>query len=53
MGTATRKSYRRRYRSSPCRKIRLKKGCRKTKGCKWASGTKRRFCRRATYRRRR
>ena len=43
-GSATRRSYRRRVRSSHCRG----KGpasCRGAKGCKYASGRKRHFCR--------
>ena len=50
-GSATRRSYRRRVRSSHCRS----KGpaaCRGTKGCKYASGRKRTFCRKGKNTRR-
>ena len=50
--TRTRSYRKRRLRSSPCRKMKLKKGCTKRKNCSWASGRSRRFCRRKSNRRR-
>ena len=49
MTKSRRRAYRRRVKRSKCRK----KGpaaCRGTKGCKYASGKKRRFCRKAKSR---
>ena len=45
------RSYRRRGRGSVCRKLKLKQ-CRKYAACKYASGSKRNFCRKKSNTRR-
>jgi len=45
------KTYRKRVSNSRCRKL-GKRTCRKTSGCKYARGTKRRFCRKKSNTRR-
>lgn len=39
--------YRARVRNSTCRKIKRSAVCKRTTGCKYASGSKRRFCRKS------
>ena len=51
-GSATRRSYRRRVRTSQCRGA-GPAACRGRKGCKYASGRKRSYCRRTKNTRRR
>ena len=42
--------YRRRVKNSTCRKIKRSAVCKRTVGCKYASGTKRRYCRKSKNR---
>ncbi len=46
-----RMSVMRRHKKSKCTKIKRAKVCKRTPGCKFASGTKRKYCRRSRSRR--
>lgn len=48
--TAKKVIYRRRVKNSTCRKVKRSTVCKRTSGCKYASGTKRRYCRKSTNR---
>ncbi len=49
--TAKLRLYRKRVKNSTCRKITRSAVCKRTSGCKYASGTKRSFCRKSKNRR--
>ena len=48
--TSKKAIYRRRVKRSTCRKIKRSAACKRTVGCKYASGTKRRYCRKSKNR---
>jgi len=49
--TSKKAIYRRRVKNSTCRKVKRSAVCKRTAGCKYASGTKRRYCRKSKNRR--
>ena len=48
--TAKKVIYRRRVKNSTCRKVKRSAVCKRTSGCKYASGTKRHYCRKSKNR---
>lgn len=49
--TSKKAIYRRRVKNSTCRKVKRSAVCKRTAGCKYASGSKRRYCRKSKNRR--
>lgn len=48
--TAKLRIYRNRVKASRCRTVKRSAVCKRTAGCRYASGTKRRFCRKSKNR---
>ena len=50
ISTIRRRAYRSTLKTSKCRRVKGMTKCKKFRGCKYASGTKRKFCRRSKNR---